>query len=142
MTVPVMKSTRNGSSYAPRPDSEVTPQDGDTLSAASLSLNEDMFTRNAMTFDDVLLVPGFAEVLPSDVDVSTQLHPKLALNIPLISAAMDTVTEADLAIALARQGGLGVIHRNLSVTQQAEEVDKVKTQRERHDRRSHNAAGR
>ena len=126
MTVPVMKSTRNGSPYASRPDSEDTTQDGDTLSAASLSLNESMFTRNAMTFDDVLLVPGFAEVLPSDVDISTQLHPKLALNIPLISAAMDTVTEADLAIALARQGGLGVIHRNLSVTQQAEEVDKVK----------------
>ena len=126
MTVPVMKSTRNGSPYAPRSDSKDTPQNGATLSAASLSLNEDMFTRNAMTFDDVLLVPGFAEVLPSDVDVSTQLHPKLALNIPLISAAMDTVTEADLAIALARQGGLGVIHRNLSMTQQAEEVDKVK----------------
>ena len=126
MTVPVMTSTRNGSPYAPRSDSEDARQDGDILSAAGLSLTDAMFTRNAMTFDDVLLVPGFAEVLPSDVDISTQLHPKLALNIPLISAAMDTVTEADLAIALARQGGLGVIHRNLSVTQQAEEVDKVK----------------
>ena len=126
MTVPVMKSTRNGSPYAPRSDSEDARQDGDILSAAGLSLTDAMFTRNAMTFDDVLLVPGFAEVLPSDVDISTQLHPRLALNIPLISAAMDTVTEADLAIALARQGGLGVIHRNLSVTQQAEEVDKVK----------------
>ena len=79
-----------------------------------------------MTFDDVLLVPGYAEVLPADVDISTRLHRKLALNIPIVSAAMDTVTEAELAIALARQGGLGVIHRNLSVTQQAEEVDKVK----------------
>ena len=126
MTVPVMTSTRNGSPYAPRSDSEDARQDGDILSAAGLSLTDAMFTRNAMTFDDVLLVPGFAEVLPSEVDISTQLHPKLALNIPLISAAMDTVTEADLAIALARQGGLGVIHRNLTVTQQAEEVDKVK----------------
>ena len=126
MTVPVVKSTRNGSPYVPRSESEDTPQGGDTLSAAGLSLSDSMFTRNAMTFDDVLLVPGYAEVLPVDVDVRTQLHPKLSLNIPLVSAAMDTVTEADLAIALARQGGLGVIHRNLSVTQQAEEVDKVK----------------
>ena len=126
MTVPVIKSTHNGSPYAPRSDSEGASQDGDTLSAAGLSLTDAMFTRNAMTFDDVLLVPGFAEVLPSDVDITTRLHPKLSLNIPLVSAAMDTVTEADLAIALARQGGLGVIHRNLSVTQQAEEVDKVK----------------
>ncbi len=126
MTVPVIKSAHNGSPYAPRSDSEGAPQGGDTLSAAGLSLTDAMFTRNAMTFDDVLLVPGFAEVLPADVDITTRLHPKLSLNIPLVSAAMDTVTEADLAIALARQGGLGVIHRNLSVTQQAEEVDKVK----------------
>ncbi len=126
MTVPAIESTRNGSPYAARPGSEVTPQAADTQTASELSLNADIFAQSAMTFDDVLLVPGFAEVLPADVDISAQLHPRLALNIPLISAAMDTVTEADLAIALARQGGLGVIHRNLSITQQAEEVDKVK----------------
>ena len=80
----------------------------------------------ALTFDDVLLVPAYADVLPSEVDISTQLHPRLRLNIPLLSAAMDTVTESRLAIALARQGGLGVIHRNLSIEEQAREVDKVK----------------
>ena len=80
----------------------------------------------ALTFDDVLLVPDYAEILPSDVDLATELHPGLRLNIPVISAAMDTVTEARLAIALARQGGLGVIHRNLEIDAQAQEVDKVK----------------
>lgn len=85
-----------------------------------------LFAREALTFDDVLLTPGFSEVLPADVDLSAQLHPKLKLNIPVLSAAMDTVTESELAIALARQGGLGVIHRNLTIEQQCEEVDKVK----------------
>ena len=113
MTVPVIESTRNGTAYAPA--SEINPAQFDNL-----------FVQDAVTFDDVLLVPGYAEVLPADVDVSTRLHPQLALNIPIISAAMDTVTEAELAIALARQGGLGVIHRNLSIAQQAEEIDKVK----------------
>ncbi len=80
----------------------------------------------ALTFDDVLLVPAYADILPSEVDLSTELHPRLRLNIPLLSAAMDTVTEGRLAIALARQGGLGVIHRNLSIEEQAREVDKVK----------------
>ena len=80
----------------------------------------------ALTFDDVLLVPGRSEVLPHDVDLSVTLTPGLQLNIPLLSAAMDTVTEARLAIALAREGGVGVIHRNLAPEQQAEEVDKVK----------------
>ncbi|MCW5861433.1 MAG: IMP dehydrogenase, partial [Caldilineales bacterium] len=80
----------------------------------------------ALTFDDVLLVPGYADVLPGEVDIRTRLHPRLRLNIPVISAAMDTVTEAGLAIALARQGGLGVIHRNLDIEAQAREVDKVK----------------
>jgi IMP dehydrogenase len=80
----------------------------------------------ALTFDDVLLIPDYADILPSEVDLSTQLHPRLRLNIPLLSAAMDTVTEGRLAIALARQGGLGVIHRNLSIEDQAREVDKVK----------------
>ncbi len=85
-----------------------------------------MFAAEALTFDDVLLSPGYAEVLPSQVDISMELHPRLRLNIPVLSAAMDTVSESELAIALARQGGLGVIHRNLSPEEQAEEVDKVK----------------
>ena len=80
----------------------------------------------ALTFDDVLLTPGYTETLPNQVDIGVELHPRLKLNIPLLSAAMDTVTESELAIALARQGGLGVIHRNLSVEEQAAEVDKVK----------------
>ena len=80
----------------------------------------------ALTFDDILLVPGYSEVLPADVDVGVTLHPRLRLRVPVVSAAMDTVTEAPLAIALARQGGLGVIHRNLTPEQQAEEVDRVK----------------
>ncbi len=86
----------------------------------------DLCGAEGLTFDDVLLVPGYAEVLPAETDLRTRLHAKLQLNIPVLSAAMDTVTEARLAIALARQGGLGVIHRNLSPAAQAEEVDKVK----------------
>jgi IMP dehydrogenase len=90
-------------------------------------MNEDLFTAfEALTFDDVLVVPGYTEVLPDQTDVSAQLTPGIRLNIPLLSAAMDTVTEARLAIALAREGGLGIIHRNLSPEDQAAEVDKVK----------------
>ncbi len=80
----------------------------------------------ALTFDDVLLVPAYSEVLPSEVDTATQVTRGISINIPILSAAMDTVTESRLAIALARQGGLGVIHRNMSVERQAEEVDRVK----------------
>ena len=79
-----------------------------------------------ITFDDVLLVPQFSSVIPNDVILSTQLTKKITLNIPLMSAGMDTVTEHRMAIAMARQGGLGVIHKNMSIQQQAEEVDKVK----------------
>ena len=79
-----------------------------------------------LTFDDVLLVPAFSEVLPGEVDTRTNFSRNIRLNIPLCSSAMDTVTEAALAIALAQQGGIGVIHKNFSVEQQAEEVDKVK----------------
>jgi IMP dehydrogenase len=86
----------------------------------------DRFHLEALTFDDVLLVPGYSEVLPAAVDVHARLARDIVLNVPLISAAMDTVTEAPLAIALARQGGLGVIHRNLSIEAQAAEVEKVK----------------
>ena len=90
-------------------------------------MNEDLFTAfEALTFDDVLVVPGYTEVLPDQTEVTTQLTPSIRLNIPLLSAAMDTVTEARLAIALAREGGLGIIHRNLSPEDQAAEVDKVK----------------
>ena len=80
----------------------------------------------ALTFDDVLLVPGHSEVHPNAVDLGTQLTKTVRLNIPLISAAMDTVTESRMAIALAQMGGLGVIHKNLSISEQAEEVDRVK----------------
>ncbi len=79
-----------------------------------------------LTFDDVLLTPGYTEVLPSDVAVQARLTKGITLNIPILSASMDTVTEARLAIALAREGGLGVIHRNMTIDQQVEEVDKVK----------------
>jgi len=80
----------------------------------------------ALTFDDVLLLPGFSEVLPKDVSLVTQLTKNISLNIPLLSAAMDTVTEARLAIALAEAGGIGILHKNMSATQQALEVRKVK----------------
>lgn len=80
----------------------------------------------ALTFDDVLLVPAYSEVTPDMADVSTQLTPSIRLNIPLISAAMDTVTESAMAIAMARQGGVGVIHKNLSIEDQAYELGKVK----------------
>ena len=85
-----------------------------------------MKIRQAITFDDVLLQPGASEVMPADVNVSTFLTKAIPLNIPLISAAMDTVTEARLAIAMAQSGGIGVIHRNLSIEQQAGEVAMVK----------------
>ena len=80
----------------------------------------------ALTFDDVLLVPGKSEVLPSQVNLRTRLAGDLFLNIPVLSAAMDTVTESRMAIALSRMGGVGVLHRNLSSEEQAHEADKVK----------------
>jgi IMP dehydrogenase len=82
--------------------------------------------KEGLTFDDVLLVPAYSDILPSDTDTSTKFSRNISLNIPLCSSAMDTVTEASLAIALAQQGGIGVIHKNLSIEHQAEEVDKVK----------------
>ena len=84
------------------------------------------FFGEGLTFDDVLLVPAYSEVLPRDVTTTTQLTKNITLNIPMLSAAMDTVTEADLAIALAREGGLGVLHKNMSIEQQAAQVRKVK----------------
>src|SRR5205085_4391730 len=79
-----------------------------------------------ITFDDVLLEPGYSDVLPKDVDVRTQLTRNIRLNIPVVSSPMDTVTESELAIALAQEGGIGVIHKNMSIPQQTREVDKVK----------------
>ncbi|MCC3649901.1 IMP dehydrogenase [Cytobacillus oceanisediminis] len=87
---------------------------------------ETKFAKEGLTFDDVLLVPSKSEVLPRDVSLKVNLTEKIALNIPVISAGMDTVTEAEMAIAMARQGGLGVIHKNMSIEQQADQVDKVK----------------
>ena len=83
-------------------------------------------TGDALTFDDVLLVPQYSSVLPRDTDVRTKFTRGIELNIPLVSAAMDTVTESELAIALAREGGIGIIHKNFSIAQQAEQVDHVK----------------
>ena len=87
---------------------------------------ERKFGKEGLTFDDVLLLPAESRVLPNDVSTVTRLTPSISLNIPLVSAAMDTVTEARLAIALAREGGLGIVHRNLSIADQVAEVDKVK----------------
>lgn len=87
---------------------------------------ETKFAKEGLTFDDVLLVPRKSEVLPREVDTSVSLSKSVKLNIPLISAGMDTVTESALAIAIAREGGIGIIHKNMSIAQQAEEVDRVK----------------
>jgi len=87
---------------------------------------ENKFAKEGLTFDDVLLVPAHSEVLPKDVDLSVQLAPTIKLNIPIISAGMDTVTESKMAIAMARQGGIGIIHKNMGIDEQAEEVEKVK----------------
>ena len=102
---------------------EAQPQ---SRSATEPSSRRDHIIGEALTFDDVLLVPAHSEVHPRDTDVRSRLTRNIDLNIPLISAAMDTVTESRLAIAIARQGGLGVIHKNMSVERQASEVDRVK----------------
>src|SRR6476659_10234597 len=87
---------------------------------------QDRIAYLGITFDDVLLEPGYSEIVPRDVDVRTQLTRAIKLNLPILSSPMDTVTESDLAIALAQEGGLGVIHKNMSVALQAREVEKVK----------------
>src|SRR5699024_8522113 len=84
------------------------------------------FSKKGFTFDDVLLIPAESHVLPNEVDLSVDLADNLHLNIPIISAGMDTVTESEMAIAMAREGGLGVIHKNMAIERQAEEVRKVK----------------
>src|SRR6266566_7878515 len=80
----------------------------------------------ALTFDDVLLVPAYSEILPREVDLSTRVTRRIRLNVPLVSAAMDTVTEARLAITIAQEGGIGIIHKNMSIGNQARQVDRVK----------------
>jgi len=90
------------------------------------SNNSQKFFGEGLTFDDVLLMPGYSQILPRDVDIKTRLTKDITLNIPMLSAAMDTVTEATLAIALAREGGLGMLHKNMSIDEQAAQVRKVK----------------
>src|SRR5712692_889172 len=92
----------------------------------SLLLPVESSLATALTFDDVLLVPQYSDVVPTRVDVSTRLTRHIRLHVPLVSAAMDTVTESRLAIAMAQEGGLGVIHKNLTIEDQASEVDRVK----------------
>src|SRR6266513_4503220 len=87
---------------------------------------EQKFAKEGLTFDDVLLVPAESSVLPNDVSTAAQLTRTIVLELPVVSAAMDTVTEARMAIALAREGGIGIVHRNLSIAAQVAEVDKVK----------------
>lgn len=94
--------------------------------APGKSSNPSKFFGEGLTFDDVLLVPAFSEVLPREVNIRTKLTKDIELNVPLLSSAMDTVTEANLAIALAREGGVGILHKNMSIEQQAEQVRKVK----------------
>src|SRR6202007_2701178 len=87
---------------------------------------QDRIAYQGITFDDVLLEPAYSEVVPREVDVRTALTRTITLNLPILSSPMDTVTESDLAIALAQEGGLGIIHKNLSIAEQTHEVDKVK----------------
>ena len=87
---------------------------------------QDRIAYQGITFDDVLLEPGYSDVVPRDVDVRTPLTRNIRLNIPILSSPMDTVTESELAIALAQEGGIGIIHKNMSIAAQTREVDKVK----------------
>ena len=91
-----------------------------------MSFIDERIALEGLTFDDVLLIPAYSEVLPREVSLQTRFSRNISLNIPIVSAAMDTVTEAPMAIALAREGGIGVIHKNMSIAAQAAEVRKVK----------------
>ena len=87
---------------------------------------KDKFVKEGLTYDDVLLIPAESHVLPGEADLSTNLTNRIRLNTPIMTAAMDTVTEADMAIAMAREGGIGIIHKNMSIEAQADQVDRVK----------------
>ena len=91
-----------------------------------MSFIDERIAMDGLTFDDVLLIPAYSQVLPKEVSLSGRFSRNISLNIPIVSAAMDTVTEAPMAIALAREGGIGVIHKNMSIAEQAAEVRKVK----------------
>ena len=97
-----------------------------TINNSAAKSKSNKFFGEGLTFDDVLLIPAYSEVLPREVDISTKLTKTITLHVPMLSAAMDTVTEAELAIALAREGGLGILHKNMSIEQQADQVRKVK----------------
>lgn len=96
------------------------------MAVDNLTPMDKRFEKIGLTFDDVLLIPNKSEILPSQVEISTKIFPDTVLNVPVLSAAMDTVTESRLAMAMAREGGVGVIHKNMSVERQALEVNKVK----------------
>src|SRR6185369_9781574 len=96
------------------------------MATINSSSKQARFFGECLTFDDVLLMPAYSQVLPRETDISTKLTKSLKLNIPMLSAAMDTVTDASLAIALAREGGLGILHKNMTIERQAEQVRKVK----------------
>ena len=91
-----------------------------------MSFLEDRVAMEGLTFDDVLLIPAYSEVLPRDINLSTRFSRNISLNIPFVTAAMDTVTESRMAIAIAREGGIGVIHKNMSIAEQARQVAIVK----------------
>src|ERR1017187_6955735 len=91
-----------------------------------MSLDSSKFVGEGLTYDDVLLVPAYSEVLPREVDITSFFTKKIKLNTPVVSAAMDTVTEYRLAIAIAQEGGIGVLHKNMTIAEQAEQVRKVK----------------
>src|SRR5438477_5239982 len=110
----------------PLPASQTRASKPASLNGSAASLPEKILTAEGITYDDVLLVPAHSTVLPREVDTSTFLTKNIRLSIPLVSSAMDTVTESAMAIALAREGGIGIIHKNLSIERQAEEVGIVK----------------
>jgi IMP dehydrogenase len=89
-------------------------------------IDSEKFAGDGLTYDDVLLIPAYSEVLPRDVDTSSWFTKKIKINIPIVSAAMDTVTDSTLAIAIAQEGGIGVLHKNMSIQDQAAEVRRVK----------------
>ena len=89
-------------------------------------MNPEKFIGNGLTYDDVLLVPAFSEILPREVSITSRFSRNISLNVPIVSAAMDTVTESKMAIAMAQEGGIGVLHKNMTITQQANKVRTVK----------------